>query len=41
MRDVYQNASICIAATAAVDGSVGLFFDRNTRSLEVYELEMS
>jgi hypothetical protein len=41
MRDVYQNATFCIAATAAVDGSVGLFFDRDTRSLESLKLEMS
>ncbi|ORY11308.1 heterokaryon incompatibility protein-domain-containing protein [Clohesyomyces aquaticus] len=29
MRDVYRNAAFCIAATAAKNGDVGLFFDRD------------
>ncbi|KAH3906291.1 hypothetical protein HBH56_206310 [Parastagonospora nodorum] len=33
MRNVYQNATFCIAATAASDGNAGLFFDRDAASL--------
>jgi hypothetical protein len=33
MRDVYRNATFCIAATAAEHGGVGLFFDRDIQVL--------
>jgi len=33
MRDVYSGAICCIAATAAKDGDIGLFFDRDLQGL--------
>jgi hypothetical protein len=31
MKDVYQNATVCIAATAAANGNVGMFYERDAR----------
>jgi hypothetical protein len=33
MRDVYRKAELCIAATGAESGDVGLFFDRDSEQL--------
>lgn len=38
MRDVYRNATFCIAATAAKDGDVGLFFGRNSWALTPFRV---
>ena len=39
MKDVYSQASCCIAATAAKDSNTGLFFDRDTIFLKPLRLE--
>lgn len=39
MRDVYRNATFCIAATAAEDGTRGLFFDRDTQAFQSFKVE--
>lgn len=39
MRDIYQNAVLNIAATAAVDGNAGLFYNRNPGELEPFRIE--
>ena len=41
MDDVYRNAICCIAATAASDGSVGLFRDRNLSLVEISRVPSS
>lgn len=40
MHSVYRNAAFCIAATVAIDGTVGLFHDRNAQSLEPFQLDL-
>jgi hypothetical protein len=40
MRDVYSNAACCIAATAADNGSIGLFFDRDTEAMTPVKVEL-
>lgn len=40
MRDVYRNAAFCIAATAAADGTVGLFCQRKPNSLRPVKIEL-
>jgi len=39
MRNVYPNATFCIAATAASDGNAGLFFDRDAASLMPIDID--
>ncbi|KAF2828715.1 HET-domain-containing protein, partial [Ophiobolus disseminans] len=41
MRDVYRNSAICIAATAAKDGNMGLFFERDTRGFTSIKMDLS
>jgi hypothetical protein len=41
MRDVYSNAAVCIAATAAEDGNTGLFFDRDMEVMTPVKVEFS
>jgi hypothetical protein len=41
MRDVYSNAACCIAATAADNGSIGLFFDRDLEAMTPVKVELS
>jgi hypothetical protein len=38
MRDVYSNATFCIAATDAKDSTVGLFFDRDPSFLQAVHI---
>jgi hypothetical protein len=33
MKDVYHNAAFCIAATAAPNGTAGLFYERNPAAI--------
>ena len=40
MRNIYRYATFCIAATAAPDGTVGLFFDRKPLSLTPFTLDL-
>jgi hypothetical protein len=40
MRDVYSNAAFCIAATAAQDGNIGLFVDRDSESLTPIKVQL-
>jgi hypothetical protein len=40
MRDVYQGAALNIAATAAEDSNVGLFFDRSAREIEPFKVDI-
>jgi hypothetical protein len=41
MQDVYSRARCCIAATAAKDGNIGLFFDRDTQGLLPIQVDTS
>ena len=41
MRDVYSQAVCCIAATAAENGNVGLFIDRDSRFLVPIQIEVN
>lgn len=38
MNDVYQGAILNVAATAARDGRTGLFYDRNAREMEPFQI---
>jgi hypothetical protein len=40
MRDVYRNAAFCIAATAAADGTVGLFRQRDPACLRPVKIDL-
>jgi hypothetical protein len=40
MRDVYSNASVCIAATMAQDGNGGLFADKGPGGLNSVQVNM-
>lgn len=39
MRDVYSRTAVCIAATAAKDGDMGLFFPRDSQGLTPIKVE--
>jgi hypothetical protein len=41
MQDVYSGAMCCIAATAAKDGNIGLFFDRDAQGLLPIQVDTS
>ncbi|KAH7077961.1 heterokaryon incompatibility protein-domain-containing protein [Paraphoma chrysanthemicola] len=41
MKDIYRNAAFCIAATAAINGDVGLFFERDPRALNPVKINLT
>jgi hypothetical protein len=41
MREVYSNAAFCIAATAAENGKIGLFFNRDVEVMTGVRVELS
>jgi hypothetical protein len=41
MREVYSNAAFCIAATAAENGKMGLFFNRDVEVMAPVRIELS
>jgi hypothetical protein len=41
MKEIYQHASLCIAATAAHNGNAGLFHDRDPRGVYPIKVDLS